>query len=38
MNDLLLKKTVKEVSDFINKFDKNIKLISKKMILLLFKN
>ena len=28
MNDLLLKKTVKEVSEVLNKFDKNIKLIS----------
>ena len=28
MNDLLLKKTVKKVSDFLNKFDKNIELIA----------
>ena len=28
MNDLLLKKTVKKVSDFLNKFDKNIELIT----------
>ena len=30
MNDLLLKKTVKKVSDFLNKFDKNIELIALK--------
>ena len=28
MNDLLIKKIVKEVSEVLNKFDKNIKLIS----------
>ena len=28
MNELLLKKTVKKVSDFLNKFDKNIELIA----------
>ena len=28
MNDLFLKKTVKKVSDFLNKFDKNIELIA----------
>ena len=28
MNDLLLKKTVKKVSDFLDKFDKNIELIA----------
>ena len=28
MNNLLLKKTVKEVAEFLNKFDNNIELIA----------